>query len=905
MIAVGIHFDYHDIDISYIHGLMADFKKEYCGPYTTEVPAIMKLPEQRTYSSAESHLLEATKKLRLSINTDWKRVTQFLDKCECDYIETDTGNNNALEAIRMQLHVPKDFTAQMLRHQVAETFAQYPEFFAAKMKDYLKNCNLTYTQYVFAVYRGDVWCDEYMLGTIGRMFNIRISIISPFFNAVWNLYHDGTKDPDMILIANGKGFRTRQDRISHLSGTRGKKTTWECVGSKEKLRQVETYTGYTKGQMMGIDFKTLNQSHVVIKRSESILTNINELCCNVKDMCIQRDNIVKELKTLDIEVGDFKKLTSYYKEDKEPEYMTRARNMIPSTKRKLEIFPSTKGTIPKVRVKDIRKTKIGEEILSQGLRQVSEQQQDVRKKETAHIRAVEHRKDSAYSQQPVVKGKTNLPKTSREKKGSSEKEHSGDIQQVVQSRKQCKIKQAGRNVHTPFITQQNPDLPSLGRYSGMIRTPEKNAKVEKRQYQLAVNKEHESDQDDSEREEGEIYDGIETDDESDKDKTGTVESITESELYEMHESEMEVLDTNPEDNSGEQSDEDLTDEDDSSKQATSTVDFDIEDNVETDIPLQELVQIPPEMLLPPEGEVIDRGITMREQDQIAEKQINRLEQMIKKEVEQSEEVVQEDEPSEEEEVPEDEPGVHVQNRRVITVQPIGTYDDIFTSLAESTRHEQIQNVTPVKQEQESDDDLIFVQHDYTDVQKEIKSEQPESTEKEQAPSAKRTIHLKKILRGIKQPVPQQIQPMKTVKTYHGNLPLVPHINIKDMTQEAKVKTQPENIQVHKPQPKTIAKQITHPQGKGKTMSVNKDHPFQMNVSGNIGKQTTIHSNVSTLTIQHVTTANVPQQIQPPIDVKSSVELSVYMPTSKVLTQSQLALNYRRRQRMRGKQTVNI
>ena len=178
----------------------------------------------------------------------------------------------------------------------------------------------------------------------------------------------GIKDPDIILIANGKGFRTRQDRISHLSGTRGKKTTWECVGSKEKLCQVETYTGYTKGQMMGIDFKTLNQSHVVIKRSESILTNINELCCNVKDMCIQRDNIVKELKTLDIEVDDFKKLTSYYKEDKEPEYMTRAHNMIPSTKRKLEIFPSTEGTIPKVRVKDIRKTKIGEEILSQGLR---------------------------------------------------------------------------------------------------------------------------------------------------------------------------------------------------------------------------------------------------------------------------------------------------------------------------------------------------------------------------------------------------------------------------------------------------------------------------------------------------------------------------------------------------------
>ena len=440
-------------------------------------------------------------------------------------------------------------------------------------------------------------------------------------------------------------------------------------------------------------------------------------------MCIQRDNIVKELKTLDIKVGNFKKLTSYYKEDKEPEYVTHARNMIPSTKRKLEIFPSTEAAIPKVRVKNIRKTEISEEILSQGLQQVREkQQQDVCKKETAHVRAVEHRKDSAYSQQPAVKGKTNLPRASREKKGSSEKEHSGDIQQVVENRKHCKIKQAGCKVQAPFITQRNPDLPSLGRYSTMITTPEKNAKVEKRQYQLAVNKEHQSDEDDSEREEGEIYDSIQTDDESDKDKTGTVENITESELYEIHESEMEVSDTNPEDNTAEQSDEDVTDEDDTSRQATSTVDFDIEDDVEANIPLQQLVQIPPEILLPPEGEVIDRGITMREQDQIAEKQINRLEQIIKIEVEQSEEVVQEDELSEEEEVPENEPGVRVQNCRVITVQLIGTYDDIFTSLDESTRYERIQSVTPVKQEQESDDDLIFVQHDYADVHKEIKSE---------------------------------------------------------------------------------------------------------------------------------------------------------------------------------------
>ena len=36
---------------------------------------------------------------------------------------------------------------------------------------------------------------------------------------------------------------------------------------------------------------------------------------------------------------------------------------IPATKRKLEIFPSTTGSIPKVRVKDIRQTEVGQEII--------------------------------------------------------------------------------------------------------------------------------------------------------------------------------------------------------------------------------------------------------------------------------------------------------------------------------------------------------------------------------------------------------------------------------------------------------------------------------------------------------------------------------------------------------------
>ena len=103
----------------------------------------------------------------------------------------------------MQLHVPKESTVDMLRHEVAEHFAQYPDFFAPKMKEYLKN--------VYTLYHGEIWCDEYILGAVGHMYNIQISVISPLFSDLWNVYHNGQQKPDVVLVTNGRGFRTHYD----------------------------------------------------------------------------------------------------------------------------------------------------------------------------------------------------------------------------------------------------------------------------------------------------------------------------------------------------------------------------------------------------------------------------------------------------------------------------------------------------------------------------------------------------------------------------------------------------------------------------------------------------------------------------------------------------------------------
>ena len=309
-ISVGIHLEYHDVHTTYLDGLLSTLNDDYAGSLHSTVPDVFKCPDEKKYGTQDSHLLPEIKKLWMTMNTDWKHVKKFLDQCQREVIETEPGLNNALEAICMQLHVPKDFKVHMLRHLVAEHFALYPDFFAPKMDNYLKESKIGYNWYVYGVYNGDIWCDEYILGAIVHMFNIRISVISPLFSDLWHVYHDGKEDPDVILVANRRGFHTEFDRITHFSATKG--SEHKCVGSNLELQPVEKYSGFVEGQSMALDFDMINQSQSIVSKNQDILHNMNKLCQDIRKICIDRDEIIKDFKGLDIKVGNFRKLTSFY-----------------------------------------------------------------------------------------------------------------------------------------------------------------------------------------------------------------------------------------------------------------------------------------------------------------------------------------------------------------------------------------------------------------------------------------------------------------------------------------------------------------------------------------------------------------------------------------------------------------
>ena len=510
--------EYHDVHTTYLDGLLSTLNNDCTGSLHSTVPDVFKYPGDKKYSVGQSHLLPQIKKLRMTMNTDWKRVRKFLDECQRELIETEPGVNNALEAIHLQLHVPKEFKIHMLRHLVAEHFALYPEFFVPKMQKYLKESKLGYNKYIYSVYHGEIWCDEYILGAIGRMFNIRISVISPLFSGLWHVYHDGKEDADVILIANGRGFRTEFDKITHFTATKGNKDEWKCVGSHLELLPVEKYSGFVEGQSMALDFDTIQQSKSIVSKSQDVLNNVNKLCQDIHRICIDRDQIIKDLKGLDIEVGNFRKLTSFYIRDEKPEFSKRQK--LPATKRKLEIFPSDPGAIPKVRVKDIRQTETGQKILAESAKKRSEQLTEAvtisHMKEKTLTSDGEKVRDSAKRKSTQCTKRIHDGTKQKAIEASVQKKLATNIHQISgheqdtrddipPPRKRCKIKSGGRTVCAPMLVP-DPKLPSLGEYSQMIRTPEKNPVQDKRQYHLAKNKESEITAHTSDKEEGEVDD---------------------------------------------------------------------------------------------------------------------------------------------------------------------------------------------------------------------------------------------------------------------------------------------------------------------------------------------------------------------------------------------------------------
>ena len=106
---------------------------------------------------------------------------------------------------------------------------------------------MSFKIYIRQLYCGNIWGDQYMLGALGKMCNIKISVISPYYRDIWNVFHDSAI-PDIVLIANGGDFFS-ENPVTHFTSTRRDSANWNCVGHDVIMGEVNSYKGCTAGQI--------------------------------------------------------------------------------------------------------------------------------------------------------------------------------------------------------------------------------------------------------------------------------------------------------------------------------------------------------------------------------------------------------------------------------------------------------------------------------------------------------------------------------------------------------------------------------------------------------------------------------------------------------------------------------
>ena len=149
-------------------------------------------------------------------------------------------------------------------------------FYYPKMQKYLNAHNLLYSAYILYLYSGIIWADEYMLGTLGRMFDVKISVVSPAYNDVWNIFLD-SRLPHMVIVANRSDF-DKKHGVTHFSATKGSETTWKCVCADINVGELGMWRGYDNGlRRMAAKF--------IEKEKMILLSDTRKVSADVQGLC--------------------------------------------------------------------------------------------------------------------------------------------------------------------------------------------------------------------------------------------------------------------------------------------------------------------------------------------------------------------------------------------------------------------------------------------------------------------------------------------------------------------------------------------------------------------------------------------------------------------------------------------
>ena len=180
-----------------------------------------------------------------------------------------------LRAILKQMYVPNNYTVKDFRSQISAFMAREVHYFYPRMSNYLNQKGLTYESYIIGVSLGDISADQFMLLAITRMWNISISILSPAFNTIWNVFHE-SKNPSIVIIGNGREFDNK--RVSkHYSPTE------KTLPSARKLRHdisnidIKYIQTRAAGEKVGTETFMIRECEELLKQHYEVGKEIKKL----------------------------------------------------------------------------------------------------------------------------------------------------------------------------------------------------------------------------------------------------------------------------------------------------------------------------------------------------------------------------------------------------------------------------------------------------------------------------------------------------------------------------------------------------------------------------------------------------------------------------------------------------
>ena len=360
------------MDFEYIQGMFDVMASHYSGEEEMELKDIFKFPKPIEHKSEEDRLPHYVKHMQLRHALQWKQIEKRLTEYNRCIVQTEGGKNNLLRSVLLQMHIPKGLTPNIVRHQVAEFMTENVSFFFPKMKEYLDQNNLSFKAYIKHVYKGNIWADEYLIGALGKMYNVKISIISPYLSDIWNVFHNSSI-PDIVLVANGNDFKGKHN-ITHFTMTKGKATTWKCVGSEVNIGEIGSHRGFSNGKSTAISLYEAKEKQNILTKTENIVKELDSICHDLKNLYVRRDQLLEELNEMHVPVQQFKRFERYFiaeSVDLSTKQKTSRKELSVSTKQKArkKSKPEKRKATEQLKAKPFPKG-LGEKLLSDAVKEI-------------------------------------------------------------------------------------------------------------------------------------------------------------------------------------------------------------------------------------------------------------------------------------------------------------------------------------------------------------------------------------------------------------------------------------------------------------------------------------------------------------------------------------------------------